>query len=245
MDASFPPQRHAPSQSRQPSFWEPAGCRIRQPLHRLRFSGRSCASVGHFPHGKGIAPFAAAVWLSRGQRNSAPARGFPTGTCQSGRMRMSRGFPSMTALLGILAVAGYQNRDKLAEMFAGMTSGNARAPGAATPPQGQTGGLGDIFGAGSIGSVLSGGLRDLVERFRQAGQGETADSWVAHGPNRAVAPDQLESAIGADTLEALTKQTGLSREEILSRLTRELPNAVDKYTPEGRLPTEDGVQRPV
>ena len=58
-------------------------------------------------------------------------------------------------------------------------------------------------------------------------------------------PDQLESAIGAETLEALTKQTGLSREEVLSRLTRELPNAVDKYTPEGQLPTEDGVQRPV
>jgi uncharacterized protein YidB (DUF937 family) len=46
-------------------------------------------------------------------------------------------------------------------------------------------------------------------------------------------------------LEALTKQTGLSREEILLRLTRELPSAVDKYTPEGRLPAEDGAQRPV
>ena len=30
---------------------------------------------------------------------------------------MSRGFPSMTALLGLLAVAGYQNRDKIAEML--------------------------------------------------------------------------------------------------------------------------------
>lgn len=28
---------------------------------------------------------------------------------------MSDGYPSMTALLGLLAVAGYQNRDKLAE----------------------------------------------------------------------------------------------------------------------------------
>ncbi|MCC2652339.1 MAG: hypothetical protein K0Q60_2502, partial [Microvirga sp.] len=32
---------------------------------------------------------------------------------------MSRGFPSMTALLGLLAVAGFQNRDKLSEMFSG------------------------------------------------------------------------------------------------------------------------------
>src|SRR4051794_41473221 len=30
---------------------------------------------------------------------------------------MSRGMPSMTALLGLLAIAGYQNRDKLAEML--------------------------------------------------------------------------------------------------------------------------------
>ena len=28
---------------------------------------------------------------------------------------MSDGFPSMTALLGLLALAGYQNKDKLAE----------------------------------------------------------------------------------------------------------------------------------
>ena len=30
---------------------------------------------------------------------------------------MSRGMPSMTALLGLLALAGYQNRDKLAELL--------------------------------------------------------------------------------------------------------------------------------
>jgi uncharacterized protein YidB (DUF937 family) len=38
----------------------------------------------------------------------------------------------------------------------------------------------------------------------------------------------------------LTEQTGLSRDEILSRLSRELPNAVDQYTPEGRLPSQAG-----
>jgi hypothetical protein len=33
---------------------------------------------------------------------------------------MSRGFPSMTALLGLLAIAGYQNRDKIAEILGGL-----------------------------------------------------------------------------------------------------------------------------
>jgi uncharacterized protein YidB (DUF937 family) len=80
-------------------------------------------------------------------------------------------------------------------------------------------------------------LGELVERFKQAGHGEVADSWVGSGPNRQVAPDDLENAIGPDVLEDLTRQTGLSREEILQRLSRDLPDAVDKYTPEGRLPT--------
>jgi uncharacterized protein YidB (DUF937 family) len=46
----------------------------------------------------------------------------------------------------------------------------------------------------------------------------------------------LKQAIGSDVLEKLEQQTGLSQEELLARLSRELPTAVDKYTPDGRLP---------
>jgi uncharacterized protein YidB (DUF937 family) len=41
----------------------------------------------------------------------------------------------------------------------------------------------------------------------------------------------------------LSNQTGLSREELLARLSRELPDAVDKYTPQDRLPAETDVPR--
>ena len=71
-----------------------------------------------------------------------------------------------------------------------------------------------------------------------AGQGETAESWVGTGPNKQVTPAQLEQAIGPEVLATLSKQTGLSRDELLARLSRALPAAVDKYTPHGRLPTE-------
>ena len=163
---------------------------------------------------------------------------------------MSRGFPSMTALLGLLAVAGYQNRDKIAEMLGGLGQGAAGAPGAGAPGQsglggllGQlTGGLGGAGGAGA-GGLLSGGLGELVDRFRQSGHGETADSWVGRGPNKQIEPPQLEQAIGPDVLDTLSKQTGLSRQELLARLSRELPDAVDKYTPQGRLPTEADFSR--
>jgi uncharacterized protein YidB (DUF937 family) len=78
-------------------------------------------------------------------------------------------------------------------------------------------------------------LGELVENFKQKGHGEVADSWVGHGPNRQIEPHQLEQAIGPDVLETLSQQTGLSRDELLSRLSTTLPEAVDKYTPEGRL----------
>jgi len=151
----------------------------------------------------------------------------------------NRGFPSMTALLGLLAVAGYQNRDKLAEMLGG---GQQRAaPGGQASSSDKKGDLlGNLatsLGAGGIGGLLTGGLRDLVDTFKQKGHGEVADSWVNHGPNKAIAPPQLEQVIGSDVLGQLAQQTGLSREELLSRLSKTLPDAVDKYTPEGRLPT--------
>jgi uncharacterized protein YidB (DUF937 family) len=147
----------------------------------------------------------------------------------------------MTALLGLLAIAGYQNRDKIAEMLRG--SGQNK-PGA----EGQ-GGIGGVLaqlglGGASAGGILGGGLDELMERFKQSGQSETAQSWVNTGPNKPCTADQLERAIGAEVLDTLSEQTGLSRDELVTRLCRELPDAVDKYTPQGRLPTEAEFSRP-
>jgi len=159
---------------------------------------------------------------------------------------MSRGMPSMTALLGLLAVAGYQNRDKIKEMLGGLTqspSGQTGGGSQGSQGGGALGNLGGLLSGASVGSVLSGGLRDLIERFKQNGQGSAVDSWVKTGPNQPVGPEQLQQAIGPEVLNTLSQQTGLSREELLSRLTRELPAAVDKFTPDGRLPNEDEAAR--
>ncbi len=101
---------------------------------------------------------------------------------------------------------------------------------------GLLGNLGGAGAAGGVGGLLGGGLGELLERFKQSGQGEVAQSWVNDGPNEEIAPPQLKQAIGADVLAALERQTGLSQDELLARLSRELPTAVDKYTPGGRLP---------
>lgn len=193
---------------------------------------------------------------------------------------MARGFPSMTALLGLLAVAGFQNRDKIAEMLRGASGqGGSALPdagrmrhqpgsvegsgsgasygghgGSQTGPQGGgvlggitsgsgtgsgLGGLLGALGATGVGGLLSRGLGELTERFRETGRGETAESWVSSGPNRPVETHELEHVLGPEMLEQLTCQTGLPREEVLARLSRELPDAVDRYTPEGRMPDDD------
>jgi uncharacterized protein YidB (DUF937 family) len=144
----------------------------------------------------------------------------------------------MTALLGLLAVAGYQNRDKISELLKG-ASNNASQPGAGgaqSPLGGLLGNLGGMLGGAGAGGLLSGGLGQLLENFQQNGHGDTAQSWINNGPNKQISPPEVKQAIGPDVLAALEKQTGLSQEELLARLSRELPSAVDKYTPDGRIP---------
>jgi uncharacterized protein YidB (DUF937 family) len=153
------------------------------------------------------------------------------------------GFPSMTALLGLLAVAGYQNRDKIGEWLRGATQTDdapgQSAPGHTRPAEtdrsqgGLLGNLGGMVGAGGIGGLLSGGLGDLIDRFKQAGQGEKAESWVRQGPNQEIAAPDLAQALGPEMIETLTRQTGLSRDDLLARLSNVLPQAVDSSTPDG------------
>jgi uncharacterized protein YidB (DUF937 family) len=152
-------------------------------------------------------------------------------------VEMSNRAPSMTALLGLLAVAGYQNRDKIAEMIRSATASAPSDTGTQSAPLGGLlGNLGGMLGAAGAGSLVSGGLGELLAKFQQSGHGDTVQSWVSNGPNQPISPQDLKQAVGSDVLVTLEQQTGLSEQEILARLSQELPGAVDKYTPEGQLP---------
>ena len=100
------------------------------------------------------------------------------------------------------------------------------------------GGLGGLLAGGAAGSVISGGLGDLLKQFQQNGQGETANSWVSAGPNKPISPGDLASALGADQINGLMAQSGLSRDELLNGLSQHLPEVINHLTPDGRLPTE-------
>ena len=100
------------------------------------------------------------------------------------------------------------------------------------------GGLGGLLGGAAAGSVLSGGLGNLMKDLEHHGHGDVARSWVGTGPNQDIAPGDLEHALGSDTINTLAQQTGVSRDDLLSGLSNYLPDLVNQLTPHGRLPTE-------
>jgi uncharacterized protein YidB (DUF937 family) len=105
------------------------------------------------------------------------------------------------------------------------------------------GGLGGLLAGGAAGSVLSGGLGDLLKQFQQSGQGDAANSWVGTGANKTISASDLEKVLDNDQVKAIMAQTGISRDELMKGLSEQLPELIDKLTPNGRLPTAQELSR--
>ena len=156
--------------------------------------------------------------------------------------------------MAILALLAYKAVKHLRGDQSAPAGNSAPSPTPATTANGG-GGLGDLLkgglggtlggllAGGAAGSVLSGGLNDLLKQFQQSGQSDAVNSWVGSGPNKQITSNDLASALGADQIEHLTAQTGLSRDELLAGLAQQLPEAVNHLTPQGRLPTETEAAR--
>ena len=140
--------------------------------------------------------------------------------------------PAMLAVLGVLAYRTYKGKGRLAELLgtapaSGASGGNIPAAGLA--------GLG--------GGALLGGLKDLLDRFRQNNPKSAAETWVSSGPNQPISSEELERTLGAERVEWLMSQTGMTKDALLAGLATSLPDAIDKLTPDGRVPTEEELDR--
>jgi uncharacterized protein YidB (DUF937 family) len=124
-------------------------------------------------------------------------------------------------------------------------SGGAPSGGLGDLLQGGLGSLGGLLAGGAAGSVLSGGLNDLLKQFDQTGHGDVAKSWVGTGQNKAISPNDLEHALGDDTVNSLAEQAGISKIDLLQGLSQQLPGMIDRMTPQGRVPTEQEMSRMV
>src|SRR4029453_18389422 len=155
--------------------------------------------------------------------------------------------PMAKALLALLAIYAMKHtrRAEAPSQPAGPAGGSV--PGA------QGGGLGDLLrgtlggllGGAAAGTVLNGGLGGLLKQLQESGQGDVSRSWVGTGPNKTISQGDLAGALGTDTLDTLSQQTGMDRGDLLSSLSQHLPRFVDQLTPDGRLPTEEEAGRMV
>jgi uncharacterized protein YidB (DUF937 family) len=192
--------------------------------------------------------------MQNGPRGGAAPPASTTQSKEGGGMS-----PLMMALLGLLAY----------KAFKGLTGGGgkpAQAPSSApaqprpqspAAPAGGTvaagmpgnlndllkGGLGGLLAGGAAGTVLSGGLNDLLKQLQESGHGEIAKSWVGTGQNQPISPKDLGSALGADQINSLTSEFGLSRDEFLQGLSQYLPQVVDHLTPGGQVPAAHEMDR--
>jgi len=79
------------------------------------------------------------------------------------------------------------------------------------------------------------GLSSLLDRFRSAGLENVAQSWIGHGPNQQISPDELHRALGPEQVQNMAAQSGMPASQLLPLLAQYLPMIVDRLTPQGRL----------
>jgi len=110
-----------------------------------------------------------------------------------------------------------------------------------------TGGRGGAQAAmmGAVAELFqnSGGMAGLVQKFEAAGLGDTIKGWISTGPNPAISGEQLQAALGSDTVQALAAKVGVNPSELLKGLSAQLPGLIDQLTPDGQAVDGDALQQ--
>jgi len=101
--------------------------------------------------------------------------------------------------------------------------------------------LGGVIGAEALSLVKgyiekNGGIEGVVAQMEQTGFGQQVKSWVGTGPNLPISAEQIQQALGSDRVKDLAAKFGVSTEKVSELLAQYLPTAVDKATPDGKLP---------
>jgi uncharacterized protein YidB (DUF937 family) len=91
--------------------------------------------------------------------------------------------------------------------------------------------FGEVLGTGN-----QGGLNAIVAKLQQAGFGEQVKSWLGNGQNLPITAEQLKQVLGSDAVKQLAARFNIPVDQITQILAQQLPAAVDRASPEGKLP---------
>jgi uncharacterized protein YidB (DUF937 family) len=121
-----------------------------------------------------------------------------------------------------------QLKSQLGGILAAETAGAEGAQSPAHDPHAMLESVVDLIGQ-------HGGLGGLLDKLKASGLGDAVSSWVGTGDNQPVPANQLESAVGADTISQIIAKLGVTKEQASSLLARYLPMVIDRLTPHGKL----------
>lgn len=82
----------------------------------------------------------------------------------------------------------------------------------------------------------TGGIEAVVREFENAGFTNKIRSWIASGPNLPINSVEIQQALGLDKLAEIAGNAGFSIDRTKELLADHLPSAIDRGTPQGRLP---------
>jgi uncharacterized protein YidB (DUF937 family) len=84
----------------------------------------------------------------------------------------------------------------------------------------------------------NGGIGAVLERFRQKGYQQHADSWVSTGDNQPIEAEAVDNVVGREELSRLSRQLGVPEQEVAHGFAEILPEVVNQLSPEGQVPPE-------
>src|SRR5688500_18421531 len=84
-----------------------------------------------------------------------------------------------------------------------------------------------------------GGFTGFLNRFREVGLSDTADSWVNSGANTPLSYEQLESALGEETLRNISNQVGLEYKKKVFASAYMIAHIVDQLSLQVVVPQVD------
>jgi uncharacterized protein YidB (DUF937 family) len=82
----------------------------------------------------------------------------------------------------------------------------------------------------------NGGIAGVLDKFRQGGYADQANSWQSTGANLPISPSALQEVLGSGSIGQIAQQLGLSHGEAAGGLAQMLPQLIDKMTPGGQVP---------
>ena len=82
----------------------------------------------------------------------------------------------------------------------------------------------------------NGGIEGILDKFRQGGYADQAQSWQSTGENIPVSGSALQEVLGSGAIGQIAQQLGMSHGETAGGLAQVLPQLIDQFTPNGEVP---------